>query len=393
MENDSSIYLIRQDIRKAQLWQGGGPLLGRLDMELAERCNNNCIHCYINQPADDRDLKNAEMSFARVVEILKEAAGCGCLEVRFTGGDPLLRDDFADIYMAARKLGITVGLFTNATLINRKLAELFKRYPPGQPVEVSLYGMGRESYESVSRVPGSFDAAMAGVGLLEQCGIRFRIKGVCLAGYPNQEKEMEAFAREKIWCDNRVSFAVFLSLRARGDNRQKNEQIRRLRLSPEQALAVLAREPDKFAESQKAFAEKFMGPSGSDLFSCGCGRGGAVDAYGRLQPCLLMRHPDIVYDLADGSILDALERFFPEMRKMQAADADYLDTCARCFLHGLCEQCPAHSWMEHGRLDERVKYFCDVAHAQARWLGLIKDGENAWEVVDWRGRVEEFVQG
>jgi len=26
-------------------------ILRRLDVELTERCNNNCIHCYINLPA------------------------------------------------------------------------------------------------------------------------------------------------------------------------------------------------------------------------------------------------------------------------------------------------------------------------------------------------------
>jgi hypothetical protein len=43
--------------------------------------------------------------------------------------------------------------------------------------------------------------------------------------------------------------------------------------------------------------------------------------------------------------------------------------------------------MEHGKLDGRVEYLCDVAHAQARWLGLIQDGEKAWEVENWRKRI------
>jgi hypothetical protein len=50
--------------------------------------------------------------------------------------------------------------------------------------------------------------------------------------------------------------------------------------------------------------------------------------------------------------------------------------------------------MEHGTLDTPVEYLCTVAHAQARYLGLITDNENAWEVEDWRGRVKRFtVQG
>ena len=58
-----------------------------------------------------------------------------------------------------------------------------------------------------------------------------------------------------------------------------------------------------------------------------------------------------------------------------------------CFLKGLCEQCPAKSWTENGTLDTPVEYLCSVAHAQARWMGWLKDGEKAWEVKDWKERV------
>jgi hypothetical protein len=48
--------------------------------------------------------------------------------------------------------------------------------------------------------------------------------------------------------------------------------------------------------------------------------------------------------------------------------------------------------MENGTLDTPVEYLCSVAHAQARYLGLVRDGENAWEVAegDWRERVAQF---
>ena len=72
---------------------------------------------------------------------------------------------------------------------------------------------------------------------------------------------------------------------------------------------------------------------------------------------------------------------------MQATNPLYLERCARCFLHGLCEQCPAKSWMEHGTLDTPVEYLCQVAHAQARYLGLLEEGERAWEVPDWQQRL------
>jgi MoaA/NifB/PqqE/SkfB family radical SAM enzyme len=156
----------------------GRPLLGRLDMELTERCNNNCIHCYINLPADD-PCRVRELSAEKVMAILSEAATLGCLTVRFTGGEPLLREDFQAIYLFARRLGLKVLLFTNATQISSELADLFSSIPPREKIEVSVYGMSQKSYEAVTRRAGSFEAAMRGMALLKDKGIPFVVNPRC----------------------------------------------------------------------------------------------------------------------------------------------------------------------------------------------------------------------
>ena len=38
-------------------------------MEVTERCNNSCVHCYINQPAGDRQAKARELTFAQISEL------------------------------------------------------------------------------------------------------------------------------------------------------------------------------------------------------------------------------------------------------------------------------------------------------------------------------------
>jgi len=111
MSNDS--YVVERDIGQA-LWQDRRPLLGRLDMELTERCNNNCIHCCINLPADDQAARERELSTAQIIAILTEAASLGCMTVRYTGGEPLLREDFEELYLFARRLGLKVLLFTKS---------------------------------------------------------------------------------------------------------------------------------------------------------------------------------------------------------------------------------------------------------------------------------------
>ena len=69
------------------------PLLGLLDLELTERCNNDCIHCCINLSGNDVQAWSRELSTSEIIAILKEAAALGALSVRFTGGEPLLRDE------------------------------------------------------------------------------------------------------------------------------------------------------------------------------------------------------------------------------------------------------------------------------------------------------------
>jgi hypothetical protein len=39
-----------------------------------------------------------------------------------------------------------------------------------------------------------------------------------------------------------------------------------------------------------------------------------------------------------------------------------------------------------------VEYFCQVGHAQARYLGLVKEDEYAWEVRDWQERITKLSE-
>lgn len=119
--------------------------LGQLDIELTERCNSDCVHCCINRPSNDREAQAREMTTGEWKDVLRQAADLGCLEVRFTGGEALLRSDFEELYLSARRLGLAVLLFTNARLITPRVADLFARIPPRAEIEITVYGMHEES--------------------------------------------------------------------------------------------------------------------------------------------------------------------------------------------------------------------------------------------------------
>ncbi|MFH1441171.1 MAG: radical SAM protein [Candidatus Omnitrophota bacterium] len=366
--------------------------LSQLDMELTERCNNNCIHCYINLPQNDLKTRKKELTTDEIKSILKEAAALGCITVRFTGGEPFLREDFEELYIFARKQGLKILLFTNATLITPHLADLFTRIPSLEKIEVTIYGMKKESYEAVTRINGSFEASGRGINLLLEKKIPFAVKGVLLPSNRNEIEIFEKWALNIPWMNKPPAYSMFFNLHCR-HNINKNKLIKKLRISPQEGLKILTLQKNKYIKEMKEFCSKFMGVAGNKIFSCGSGIGsGCIDAYGNFQPCLMLKHPDTIYNLKKGSLKDALTNFFPKVREITAGNNAYLNRCAKCFLKGLCEQCPAKSYMEHKTLDKPVKYLCEIAHAQARFLGLIKEKEKAWQVRNWKERIKEFSE-
>jgi radical SAM protein with 4Fe4S-binding SPASM domain len=376
---------VRRD--EASLWSGRRPLLTWLDLELTERCSSDCVHCSVNRPAGDGAAKRRELGTAEMMALLEDAAGLGCLAVRLTGGEPMLREDFAEIYHFARKLGLRVLIFTNAALITPALADLFVRIPPREPIEVSVYGLGPGTHDAVTRTPGSFAASRRGLGLLAERGVPFLIKGALL---PSSRGESDAFERwaRALSGQPKVGWAQFLDLRSRRDDEAKNAGIRALRLPPLEVRRRTSALPAADRDELRGFIASHSTPQGDRLFGClTAGGKGAVDPYGVFQYCLSLRHPETVFDLRRGGLRKAVSEHLPVVKAMKARDPAYLARCGRCPLKAFCLQCPAKSWAEHGTLDTPVEYFCEVAHAQAEALGLLADGEKAWTLVDWEHRI------
>jgi radical SAM protein with 4Fe4S-binding SPASM domain len=368
------------------------PRFEEIVFELTERCNNDCIHCSINLPENDENARKRELATGQVKDILKQAADIGYLHVRFTGGEPLLRPDFEELYLFARRLGMKVLLFTNGRLITPHLAQLFADIPPLQPIEVTVYGMRRDSYEAVTRTPGSFEQFRQGVNRLRERHVPFLVKSVLLPQNTSDRDEFEAWAKTLPWMTQRPAYALFFDFRERRDNEAKNRLIESLRVPPKEGVSLLLQD-EKCRKELSAFAVKFIGQTGDRLFVCSACEGGTmcVDAYGRAQPCMGIRAPGLTCDLVgtdgEASLQNALDRF-ALLRGLRATNPDYLKRCARCFLSGLCEQCPAKSWAEQGTHDTPVAYFCDVAHAMARTMGWLGEREYGWEVRAWRERIK-----
>jgi MoaA/NifB/PqqE/SkfB family radical SAM enzyme len=331
------------------------PLMVSIDF--TERCNLGCAHCYINLPAGDREAQNRELTFAQWARILDEAAEKGCLWLLLTGGEPLLRPDFKDLYRHAKKLGMIVSLFTNGTLISPELADLLGDLTPFS-VEITVYGRTRATYEAVTGVPGSYEKCLRGIDLLLARQVPLELKTMVMTLNAHEILDLKAWAEGL-----GVGFRFDPLLNARLDGGKKPLL---LRLSPDEVLELDIGDEVRLRSWQE-FLEKFGKSQNSDhLFKCGAGIDSFhLDAYGGMQICMMSR--DNTYDLLRGSLDEGWLEFIPRLRR-QKIIGDY--PCSRCALFVVCDQCPGWSQLECGNPETPVAYLCQVAHRRAAALGL-----------------------
>lgn len=339
------------------------------DLEITARCNNNCRHCYINLPPKDKAAGQRELPGEKINKIADEAVSLGAFWCLITGGEPLLRKDFFEIYLDLKKKGLLVSVFTNAGLITDKHIRIFKRYPP-RDIEVSVYGVTEETYEKVSREPGSFKRFFRGLNLLLDNGIRVRLKAMALRSNIRELPEIAAFCRKKT--KDYFRFDPFLHLRFDGDA-QRNEEIKSERLPAQEITAIEKADSQRFGALRdgcdKLIMPELSKSSCSHLFHCGAGQGSFTVSYdGYFRLCSSLWQKDCIYDLKKGSLREAWEDFVPKIRQMHSDSREFLKKCRACPIINLCLWCPAHSHLETGKLDQPVDYFCKVAHSRKEML-------------------------
>jgi radical SAM protein with 4Fe4S-binding SPASM domain len=364
-------YISTQSLPDFRLWE---KLEARrrpigFDLEVTARCNNDCRHCYINLPAGDQVAKATELSLEEITRIAGEAVSLGAMWCLLTGGEPLLRDDFFEVYLGLKRLGLLVSVFTNACLMTPEHVQLFKHYPP-RVLEVSVYGVTPATYEAVTRRPGSFAAFRRGLDLLEAGGIKVRFKAMALRANRHELPEIARFCRERT--RDFFRFDPFLHLRFDRDA-ARNAEIRAQRLSPDEIVAIEQADPERSLALKKGCGE-LLGwpgpPPGCDrLFHCGAGLGSfTVSSDGIFRLCSSLWHPNCISNLRRGSLKEAWENLVPQVRGRRSQNREFLEKCGGCALINLCLWCPAHAHLETGQLDAWVEYFCRVAHARAAAL-------------------------
>ena len=335
----------------------------KVGLQLTNKCNLDCRFCYFR---DDAHQHGQVLSTQEIYTVIDDLKKMNISILALTGGEPLLREDFADVYMALKRKGLLVSVFTTAQILTEDHLRLFRQYPP-RDIEITVYGVTRETYERVTRRPGSFDAFRSGLDRLLESGVKVRLKAMALRSNVHELPEIARFCRERT--KDFFRFDPLLHLRFDGDS-ARNEEIRSERLPPEEIVALERADQDRFQSLEKNCGKLIMpelAHTGCDhLFHCGAGNGSFNVSYdGLFRLCSSLWDPECVYDLRKGSLADAWQNFVPKVRDMRSNRKEFLETCRTCPIVNLCLWCPAHAHLETGELDGAVPYFCQVAHARA----------------------------
>jgi MoaA/NifB/PqqE/SkfB family radical SAM enzyme len=217
------------------------PISGTI--EVTERCNNRCVHCYVNLPLKDQKARSNELTYEEHCRILDEITAAGCLWVCFTGGEIFIRKDFLDIYTYAKRKGLLVTLFTNGTMITPQIADYLLKWRPFL-IEITLYGNTKETYEKVTGIPGSYQRCMEGIHLLMARGLPLRLKTTVVTLNKHEVRDMRRFAEEALEMD----FKFDAIINPRCDCSRSPLEVR---LKPAEVVALDLQEPKRVEEWRK----------------------------------------------------------------------------------------------------------------------------------------------
>jgi len=160
------------------------PSLRYLELQLLDRCNLNCLHCY------NRTEKQNELDIKDALHITSEFADLGGLRLMISGGEPLLYKDLPLFLSEIAGLPIRKVLLTNGTLIDEKMiSRLFV-----DEIQVSLDGW-REGHDLL-RGRGNFEKTLRGIKLIREAGIPLSIATMIHRGNLSEFDKMRAFIEE-----------------------------------------------------------------------------------------------------------------------------------------------------------------------------------------------------
>ncbi len=295
-------------------------------IEIADRCNEVCVHCYQIQG------QKGEMTTEQVKGVLDELAQMGVMFLTISGGEATLRSDFLEIVAHARKLKFAVKIFTNGLTMTPALAQSLGDLAV-QEVQISLYSVRAEKHDWVTRVPGSWERTVAGVRNLVAARVAVMLKTPIMSFNVDEGDEYRKLA-ESLGAD----FAFDpggLDPREDGDRGPEALDVR-----DDQMLRIM-RDPALAPQMTGATPTRSL-----DETVCGACTGSVhIEANGEIRPCTLLT-VDCGNAITDGVAASLASN--ANGRVIKSLTWRDLHGCRDCALQPYCGRCYSRAYTTTG---------------------------------------------
>ena len=347
-------------------------------LELTFRCNLACLHCYVNLPAADRDAKARELTTDEWYRVLDQCADAGVLFLTLTGGEPLLRPDFCEIYEYAHQKGMVTSVYTNATLITERHIELWVRRAP-RSIEITQYGATRETYDTVTDAGAQYDRFHRGLERLRAAGIVVTLKAVALKSNVHELPAIREYAHA---AGMDFRYDAIISPRIDGGRKPLAQ-----RLTPAEVAAIEWMD-ERRADAFEQYCGSSIGSAPRDNYKYQCGAGVdtiIVDPYGKMHVCQLSRRPG--WDVLRDGLAAGFDEAFEAIREERLDDTS---GCGSCPTNGACSNCVGMTELEQRAAGSGDPYFCQISDARAeRILGDARPTPNGLVKIRLRGERQD----
>ena len=339
----------------------GLPIAG--NFELTARCNFNCPMCYVHLTGEQLAASGKqEQTAAQWLELARQARDKGMLFALLTGGEPLVRKDFFEIYDGMKALGLVVSINSNGSMLQGEILQRFLQDPPFR-FNISLYGGSNETYREMCGQP-AYEQVKENIRALRKAGVDVSINLSITPHNCRDVAQIYADAKE-LDVNVKASSYMYPSVRVNGEQYGCGSRL----TAEEAAYWSVQWDALRFTEEQfalraqnlaKITAETDCPLEEEDGVRCRAGSSSFWLTWdGRMLPCGMMTRPE-AYPLRDG-----FEAAWEQTRRATAAIRTPA-ACSVCPEKEACGMCAALCYAETGAFDRVPDYLCRKTREQLR---------------------------
>lgn len=281
-----------------------------LHLELTNRCNLKCIHCYHDEEFQELELEDIEHVFQSI-------KNTSFIRVTLTGGEIFTYMYWKEVVVKARQYGLFVCILSNITLLEESDIDFLNKNKI-MFIRTSLYGATEATHDLICKVPGAFFKTYNNILSLKKEGVEVCVSCTIMkqnVGEIGILKEM----MEKIGVDISFDYKIIPS-------RKETKDVQRLLITPEQFKCL--EESGLVKRSHKAKCN----PGTYRI---------AISNSGEIYGCDLLRislgniKRDNLMDVLNGEKMNELKL---ECNKYQPLE------CKTCRYEKYCTPCPGLAW-------------------------------------------------